>query len=510
MSKRKIGVILAYLLMILEAASAIFVTPIVLSSLGQNNYGIYKLVVSINAYLMLFDLGVGNAVVRFVAKYRFDNDIESGRKFMGVVSIFYGIISLLAIITGFTITIIFPFAFSKGLSNSEILLSQQLLFFTTITSAITLGTSGFSNAIVAFEKFGVSKIPSIIEIIIRTALIVLSLKLGFGSVGLVVVNLVTTFVCRLFYVLYTVFVLKYYPVFKKIQSPFVKEIFLYSGLITLQMLATQINQSVDQVLIGSMVSNSSRLLGIYGVSTQITQYFMTIGSAITGILMPGIVGFVRTNKDSVEIQKEMTRISKIVSFPLFAIFAGFVVFGKEFIILWAGNEYSNSYIIAIILMAPQLIILSQSVGTQLLWAVNKHKMVSYIKIGIVIVNIGLTALLIQINPLIGAAIGTFVSLLIGDIVLNWFIFKKELGIKPVNYILNSFIVQLMCCLLLVPLFLGVDSFLHNFKYNIVMFVVKLTVFTICYVVIAFPSLPKTILNKIPLLKNRAERNCFPL
>ena len=67
---RKKGAILSYVLMVFEMLSSIFFTPFLIRSFGQAEYGIYSLVSSITAYLTLLDLGVGNALVRYMSKFR--------------------------------------------------------------------------------------------------------------------------------------------------------------------------------------------------------------------------------------------------------------------------------------------------------------------------------------------------------------------------------------------------------------------------------------------------------
>ena len=83
---RKIGVILSYVLMFFEVLSTLLLTPCMLSTLGQAEYGVYRLSGTIVAYLLLLDLGVGNASVRFFSKYRANNDIEQGCKYLCFLS----------------------------------------------------------------------------------------------------------------------------------------------------------------------------------------------------------------------------------------------------------------------------------------------------------------------------------------------------------------------------------------------------------------------------------------
>ena len=67
---RKTGVILSYVMMIFEVMSTLLLTPFIIGTLGQAEYGVYKLSASVVAYLLLLDLGVGNAITRYIAKFR--------------------------------------------------------------------------------------------------------------------------------------------------------------------------------------------------------------------------------------------------------------------------------------------------------------------------------------------------------------------------------------------------------------------------------------------------------
>ena len=124
----------------------------------------------------------------------------------------------------------------------------------------------------------------------------------------------------------------------------------------------------------------------------------------------------------------MIRIGRIIFMALSVIYVGFIVCGREFIVLWAGNDNTNAYYVTAILMSAYIIILTESIGSQILWALNEHKEQSFMKIAVVLLNILLTAFLIKWNPLIGATIGTFISLFLGDVVVLTIILKKKLKI----------------------------------------------------------------------------------
>ena len=423
---RKIGVILSYVMMIFEVLSTLLLTPLIIRTLGQAEYGVYKLSASVVAYLLLLDLGVGNAITRYIAKFRASGEKEQSQKFLGVATIYYTVIALVALIAGVVLIAVFPKAFAKGLTASEIKLGQELLFITMINAAVTLGTAAYNNVIIAYERFTVSKGVPIIQIIARMALTVVMLKGGFGSVGIVMVNLLMTVACRGFFIIYVLFRLKLRPKFKGIEISFVKEIILYSSMILIQMIATQLNATVDQILIGSLVASSAAILAVYSVGAQVTQYFQSMGTAFTGVLMPGIVKMVESGVDSKTLTDEMIRIGRIILIVLGLIWGGFLACGQQFIILWAGADNSNAYFVAVILMTAYMFILTESIGTQILWAMNQHKEQAILKGIIVLLNILLTVVLIKWQPLIGATIGTFISLVLGDVVVMNVIFRKKL------------------------------------------------------------------------------------
>lgn len=430
---RKQGVILSYVLMIFEVLSTLLITPFLIRTLGQAEYGVYRLSASITAYLLLLDLGVGNAIIRYIAKHRANKDTDSEQKFFGVAMIFYLGVAVISVIGGAVLIAVFPSVFSKGLNAEEIVLGQKLLFITIINVAVTIGTTVYANVIIAYERFVVSKGAPILQIALRMILTVAALKVGMGSIGVVTVNLLMTVLCRGFFVIYVFMSIKLRPKFKGISFDFIKDILVYSSWILVQMIATQINVSMDQILLGAFVSGSATVIAVYSVGTQVVQYFRSIGSSFTGVLMPGVVRLVEQDVSPKVICDEMVRISRIIFMALGLIWGGFAVYGQRFIDLWAGTVNTEAYYVAFLLMTAYLFISTEAIGTQILWAKNEHKEQSLMKLGVVLLNIVLTIILIKWKPLIGATIGTFISLVVGDIVIMNIVFAKKIKISLKQY-----------------------------------------------------------------------------
>ena len=70
MNQLKAGATLNYTVIVLNILVGLLYTPFLLRILGQSDYGIYSLVASVISYLTLLDLGFGNAIIRYTAKFR--------------------------------------------------------------------------------------------------------------------------------------------------------------------------------------------------------------------------------------------------------------------------------------------------------------------------------------------------------------------------------------------------------------------------------------------------------
>ena len=431
--ERKKGVILSYVLMVFEVLSTLVLTPFIIRSIGQAEYGVYKLAISVAAYMMLLDMGVGNAIVRFVAKYHAVGDILQERRFFAVAQIYYLGIAGIAAICGCILIWVFPRFFAVGLTAEEIVLAQKLLGIITANTVVTMATATFNYIVIGRGAFVLSKGASIVQILLRMILTTIALLCGLKSVALVSVSLICTILTRGALACYVWFRWALRPLLQGVTKAFVFEIIGYSSWILLQMIATQINAFAEQVLLGAFVPGAALLIAEYGVGAQIVQYFQSLGSAVNGVLMPGVVRLVAQGADGQQLQDEMVRIGRILLLMLSPVLGGFLLYGKQFIALWAGTAYVEGYYVVAMLMAAYIFIMVQAIGTQILWAKNEHKEQAVLKFVIVLLNIGLTILLIRWNPLIGAALGTFISLMLGDVLVMNIVFKRKIGLRLGRY-----------------------------------------------------------------------------
>lgn len=448
MNKLKNGAIISYIYLFIESISSVLLTPFLVNQLGDSEYGIYGLAATLTSYILLLDLGVGNALVRYFAKFRVNNEPENERKLMGVSILFYSAVSVIAIIVLSGTVFLSPYIFAKGLTTYEIDRLKLMFWVVGINAVVTLLESPFKRIIVAYEKFVLSQLISLTKVCLRFALIVLVLLDGGLGVAVLVVGLVLTVSGALFEIWYVFTKLKVTPKFSGIEKLFYKEIFSYSSIIVLQMIATQIDAMVGQVTISVFIPAASVYLAIYTVGINITHYYQSIGGAVNSLLMPSAVKAVETKSDSNQILNLMIKITRVQIILLGLIYVVFLINGQSFINLWVGESKELAYVVSAVIMLPQMLYLSQSIGSQLLWALNKHKIQAILQLAVAVLNIFVTVILINVmNPVIGATIGSAATMLIGNVIISGYIFKKEIGISIVKYYKGQFKGILPCLLL---------------------------------------------------------------
>ena len=94
----KIGALLSYVNIIANVVIGLVYTPVMLRLLGQAEYGLYSLIGSVMAYLSILDMGLGNTIVRYVAKNRVAGDKKFEAELNGLFLSIYSVIGVITVI----------------------------------------------------------------------------------------------------------------------------------------------------------------------------------------------------------------------------------------------------------------------------------------------------------------------------------------------------------------------------------------------------------------------------
>ena len=186
-SQRKLGAILSYISIIVSTIIQLLYTPFLISKLGQSEYGLYSLVNSIIGYLVVLDLGFGNAIVVYTAKYRAVNDTESEQKLLGMFKIVFYIIGLFAMMLGIILFLNVNNIFGNSMTDVELEKTKIMMLILTLNLGLSFSFNIYTCIINAYEKFVFQKILAILTSIIKPIIMIPLLLLGFKSITMVLV-----------------------------------------------------------------------------------------------------------------------------------------------------------------------------------------------------------------------------------------------------------------------------------------------------------------------------------
>lgn len=419
----KVGAILSYVSLGLTSIISLIYTPIMLRLLGQSEYGLYNLANSVIGYLGILDFGLGNAVIRYTAKYKALNDKEGEESLHGMFIIIYSILAMIIIIAGAILISNIEVVFSAKLTVVELKRMKILMSIMIFNLAISFPLSVFSGIVTAYEHFVFPRVMSIIRAILNPFVMIPLLLMGYKSIGMIVATTVMNLIFIGVNIYYCFVILKVKIKFKKFEIKILGEISGYSFFVFLNIIVDKIYWSTDQFILGAV--SGTIAVAIYSVASTINTYYMNFSTAISGVFLPKVTSMVTKNASDEEISELFIKTGRIQYIIMAFILGEFLILGKEFMNVWAGSDYVEAYYICLVVMIPLTIPLIQNLGITILQAKNMHKFRSQIYVVIAILNIFLSIPLAKFFGGIGAAISTGISLFIGNIIIiNIYYYKK--------------------------------------------------------------------------------------
>lgn len=413
----KAGVVLNYVVIILNTVVGLLYTPYMLRMMGQSEYGLYSLVASVIAYLTVLDLGFGNAIVRYTAKFRAEKKTEEQYEMFGMFFLLYLVIGIIAFGIGLGLYFNVGTLFGNTMTAVELDRARIMMLLLVANLAFTFPMSIWGSIIQAYEDFVFQKSLNIFRIILNTAVMICLLHFGYKAVAMVVVQTifnVLTLVLNFIYCRRKLNIHIYFR-FKHFHWGFLKEVAIYSFWIFLNAIMDRVYWSTGQFVLGAIVGTAA--VAVFAIAIQLEGMYMQFSTAISSVFLPKVTAMVATNRSRKEISDLFIRTGRMQYIVLAYILSGFIIFGRQFIELWAGAGYSDAYIISLLFFIPLTVPLIQNLGITILQARNEMKFRSVLYIIIALVSLAMQIVLTRFFGGIGCAMGVSGALVVGQILI---------------------------------------------------------------------------------------------
>lgn len=416
------GVVLSYINLALSSLIPFFYTPVMLRILGEAEYGLYALSSSVIGYLSLLSFGFGSAIVRYVTMYRASGEKEKEERVIGFFLALYCVIATIVMICGIGISNNVESIFEKGLSPDEIGKMHTLTQIMAFNSALSFPISVFSSVVMAHERYIFRRLVDMLSTVLAPLSHLIALYLGYASVGMAISSTVIQFIMLPLNILYCVRGLGIRPRLSMLPKQMIKEMIGFSAFVFLGTIVDMLFWSTDKVILG--MAASSTAVAVYNIGGTFNGMVTSLSTSISGVLTPRITTMVVKDAKKEELTELFVRVGRIQYYVVALVVSGFAVFGREFIRLWAGDSFAQSYWIAVFTLFPLCVPLIQNTGISIVVAQNKHKFRSVVYLIIAIVNVVSTYLVVPYLGGIGAALCSGVSYILGQgIVMNLYYYK---------------------------------------------------------------------------------------
>ena len=423
MNQRNLGILLSYVNIVIQILVNFLYIPILLHYIGKSEYGLYQLIGSFIAYFSVMDFGLSAAVTRFYAKYYTLQDKSRMENILAIAVRCYTAVTILSLCIGVVCYTYLPTIFSQSMTMSEIHESSDIFLLLLFNIAVTLLTMVFRAVITARERFFFLKGLETVNLLLQPFLVVLVLEGHPSAFSVAAVQTSLNFMLCMLRIYYCFFKLhasiqfhcwdcKLLVSFKKLAI----SVFIVG-------IVDQIFWKTNQIILGIISGTES--VAVYSIASLIYMNYAALSGAIAGVYLPHVTSLV-TQKESIEKLSELfITIGRWQYYLLALVATGFILFGKYFIYLWAGNGFEDSYLITIIIIIPFTIDLIQNIGLAILQAENRYSFRAKVYMVVGMLNLLLAIPLGIEYGGIGCALATGLSMLLGNgLIMNWFYAKK--------------------------------------------------------------------------------------
>lgn len=325
--------IYGFLTWVLPLALNFWAIPIIVLSLGHEDYGIYALILGFVAFS--FNFNVGRAVTKYIAEFRSNGETEKIRDvitatfFVNLAVGLFGLISICLLANWLVVDVFRIHVADQDKAVNALYIAGFIIFFSTINqvfSAILQGLHRFDVYSIIFTGYNFCLV---------TGNLLLAVK-GYGLLALLVWNLIIMILsCSAFYMSAK----RLLPEFRfsfSLKKDALKSVLNYSwGVIGYQILANALLLFERSWITRKLGSEN---LTFYVVPMTLALYIHSFISSLTMTIFPLASELSSDREKLLRLYRHASKVVLLLAaFPM----ATLIVQSKSFLTLWIGADFAE-------------------------------------------------------------------------------------------------------------------------------------------------------------------------
>jgi O-antigen/teichoic acid export membrane protein len=399
-----------YLAIGAEMCVGVLVLPINLAYLGPAAYGLWMLAATVTAYFTMLDFGFNWAVLKYVARYRAERNVQALNEILSSAFFLFAGLSVLAYAAAVVVAAFLGSFFQ--LTPEQVRTGQIVLLVTSVQVASGIAFGVFGAVINGFQRYDLNNIVGTVSSLVTAAVNVAVLLAGYGLVELVVA---TTSVRVLTHWVYRANAYRVFPGLAIRVAHFRLALLREITPFSLHMLviegASKVNHAVDVMVIGVFLNTTA--VAVWAIAQRLADATFQLSIQLSAVLFPTMVDN-DTAQRADRLQSIVvfgTRLSLATVIPI----AGTLMLtATPLVHAWVGADFSESALILQVLAVCVIVRVGAATATMVLKGCGGHRLVAVTNVTSAAVNLSLSLALVGWLGLLGIAIGTLVPVSIGS------------------------------------------------------------------------------------------------
>lgn len=424
------------------AVVGFFLSPYVVDHLGPTKYGVWTLIGGLVGYLGLLDLGIRQAVNRFIAKHFAAGEHEESSLIVSAALRLFGILGVAAIVLSCTLAALAPSLFNIPPELVED--ARTIIVLGGVTIAFSLVSGVFGGVLTGLERFDIYNVLEIFVTSARTAATVLALHEGYGLVMLAAIGLASALLN--FGILWVAMNRLYGDLRVRLSGPLgshIRTILAFSASLTVLYAVSRIIFYSDALVIGAFLPIEA--VTFFAIAGSLSQYAKEMARSLSYVMTPRVSALTSVGESRVgELIVAVARLATLASVP---VAITFLLRGESFIGLWMGSAYGplSGQVLRVLAIVVWLDASRSVIIASLTGMAQQRQVIP----GIVIeaaLNLALSLALVHSLGIVGVALGTLIPNVIVGMAYLPHRLRRATGAPLLHYYRQVILLPLVTCI----------------------------------------------------------------
>jgi O-antigen/teichoic acid export membrane protein len=388
-----------------QFAVSIVLAPVVVRALGPDRYGVWALAESVLAYLLLFDLGVGSALVRFIPRHLARDDFAGLNRTFSACLVFFTIAAFGAGACVAIGVLLCPVNW-LGVPPEHVDEVRVVLLAAVANFAFVLPLSVFPAMLDGLNAFSAKTVIRTLFLVVRVPVTLWVIRGERPLLGLIVMLSVSNILESLVIaaaVVRRLPQLRFTP--RSIDRETVRSIRGFSINSFIAMIAGRLTFSTDAFVIGAVLGAAA--ITPFTFANRLVDFARFMLRSATVTLAPAISAS-EAGGDVAAIRRYFLQGTRLVLFAALPIQAGLLILGKPFLAIWLyGTDVAEVGGPTLWVLAATLsLTIAQSAAARVMYGMGRIRLFARMALAEGFANLLLSLALVKPLGIVGVAWGT--------------------------------------------------------------------------------------------------------